>query len=267
MTSHASRPLAIPCVCLLTIASMASSVSGQARDEPSNGIQAEQNLLINLYDHRTSEASDDAIPDWGYAAFIRYNGHTILFDGGTSAVILEHNAKALGLDLTEIDVVVLSHSHGDHTVGISHVLEVNPSVTIYVPFDWGFASFDTTTDRKYRKGHRWQVDDYHTVKETTEIVPGVTLIHTTSSLTGVYWKYPPYEEEPLLFPLVELSLALTTESGDVFLELARLMRDQLGVKRAAGTHCTGEAAIEILKETFGDNYVWGGLGARIEFPE
>jgi 7,8-dihydropterin-6-yl-methyl-4-(beta-D-ribofuranosyl)aminobenzene 5'-phosphate synthase len=246
---------------------MASSVSGQARDEPSNGIQAEQNLLINLYDHRTSEASDDAIPDWGYAAFIRYNGHTILFDGGTSAVILEHNAKALGLDLTEIDVVVLSHSHGDHTVGISHVLEVNPSVTIYVPFDWGFASFDTTTDRKYRKGHRWQVDDYHTVKETTEIVPGVTLIHTTSSLTGVYWKYPPYEEEPLLFPLVELSLALTTESGDVFLELARLMRDQLGVKRAAGTHCTGEAAIEILKETFGDNYVWGGLGARIEFPE
>jgi metal-dependent hydrolase (beta-lactamase superfamily II) len=45
------------------------------------------------------------------------------------------------------------------------------------------------------------------------------------------------------------------------------MRDELGVKRAAATHCTGERAIEIFKEMFCDNYVWGGLGAAIKFPE
>jgi 7,8-dihydropterin-6-yl-methyl-4-(beta-D-ribofuranosyl)aminobenzene 5'-phosphate synthase len=274
-----------------------------------NSIQAGENVLINLYDHMTGEGSGDAIPDWGYSALIRYNGYTILFDGGTSAVILEHNAKALGVDLTEVDIVVLSHSHGDHTGGIDHVVEVNPDVAIYVPSDWGFGSSDEETDRNYRRGYRWQVDDYHTVKETTEIAPGVTLIHTTSPNTGGFSKYPPYEQEPRLYELVELSLALTTESGDVMLivgcshsgvgeiakatgetlsadialvtggfhlgpyspeyvtELAGSMRDELGVKRAAATHCTGEAAIEIFKGMFGDNYVWGGLGAAIKFPE
>jgi 7,8-dihydropterin-6-yl-methyl-4-(beta-D-ribofuranosyl)aminobenzene 5'-phosphate synthase len=273
-----------------------------------SSVEVEENFLINIYDHMANEASGDAIPDWGYSALIRYNGRTILFDGGTSAVILEHNAKTLGVDLTDVDFAVLSHSHGDHTVGIDHLVDVNPDVAIHVPFDRGFALGDEETDRKYHKGYRWQVDDYHSVQQTTEIAPGITLIHTTSPPTGAFSKYPPYEQEPRLYELVELSLALTTESGDVILivgcshsgvgeivkatrealntdialvtggfhlipyspeyitELASSMRDELGVKRVAGTHCTGEEAITIFRETFGD-YVWGGLGARIVFPK
>ena len=284
-------------------ATSCSSADASARD----AAQGEENVLINLYDHVTGPSSGNAISDWGYSAFIRYNGHTILFDGGTSAVILEHNAQVLGVNLAEVDVAVVSHNHGDHTVGIDYLVAVNPSVKIYVPAGSGLGGGGNEADRQYRKGYRWQVDELHAVGAPTEIVPGATLIPTTSPHTGFFSRYPPNEEEARLYPLPELSLALETETGDVFLvvgcshsgvgeivkatrevldkdfamvtggfhlgpysaeytrALARSMRDELGVKRCAATHCTGDQAIAIFREAFGDRYVFGGLGASITF--
>ncbi len=43
---------------------------------------------------------------------------TILFDAGMSGVPILHNADVLGVDLTSVDQVVLSHGHPDHFGGI-----------------------------------------------------------------------------------------------------------------------------------------------------
>jgi len=43
---------------------------------------------------------------------------TILFDAGMSAIPIVHNAHVLGIDLGEVDQVVLSHGHPDHFGGI-----------------------------------------------------------------------------------------------------------------------------------------------------
>jgi 7,8-dihydropterin-6-yl-methyl-4-(beta-D-ribofuranosyl)aminobenzene 5'-phosphate synthase len=48
---------------------------------------------------------------------------TILFDAGMSPIPLVHNAKLLGIDLTEVDQVVLSHGHPDHFGGIYAALD------------------------------------------------------------------------------------------------------------------------------------------------
>jgi 7,8-dihydropterin-6-yl-methyl-4-(beta-D-ribofuranosyl)aminobenzene 5'-phosphate synthase len=48
---------------------------------------------------------------------------TILFDAGMSPIPLVHNAKLLGIDLTQVDQVVLSHGHPDHFGGIYAALE------------------------------------------------------------------------------------------------------------------------------------------------
>ncbi|KWX56742.1 MBL fold metallo-hydrolase [Mycobacterium sp. NAZ190054] len=48
---------------------------------------------------------------------------TILFDAGMSPIPLVHNARLLGIDLTEVDQVVLSHGHPDHFGGIYAALE------------------------------------------------------------------------------------------------------------------------------------------------
>ena len=75
---------------------------------------------------------------WGFSVLVEYGGKRILFDTGGDAEIFEHNVKALGVDLTKLDFVVLSHRHSDHIRGVNYLLRVNPAVKIYTPADpWG----------------------------------------------------------------------------------------------------------------------------------
>ena len=47
------------------------------------------------------------VKDWGYAALVEYGGKRILFDTGNDAGILEHNVGQLGIDLKQLDAVVV----------------------------------------------------------------------------------------------------------------------------------------------------------------
>lgn len=55
--------------------------------------------------------------------YIECEDKKILFDAGYSDVFL-YNAQKLGIDLTNIDMVVLSHGHLDHTWGLSHLVRL-----------------------------------------------------------------------------------------------------------------------------------------------
>ena len=61
------------------------------------------------------------------------------------------NVKAKGVDLTNLDFVVLSHRHSDHMAGLGHVLTANPKVKIYAPRE-GFGIFGSSLPSSfYRK--------------------------------------------------------------------------------------------------------------------
>ncbi len=44
--------------------------------------------------------------------------HTVLFDGGPTALAVEYNAPRLGIDMGMVEAVVLSHGHIDHAGGL-----------------------------------------------------------------------------------------------------------------------------------------------------
>src|SRR5882757_6760455 len=95
-------------------------------------VAAESKITI-LYD----AFGDDAAmkKDWGFSALVEIAGKRILFDTGNDRDIFAENVKASGVDLTNLDFVVLSHRHSDHMAGLSHVLSVNPKVKIFAPQD------------------------------------------------------------------------------------------------------------------------------------
>jgi len=59
--------------------------------------------------------------EWGLGILVETDELKILFDTGQS-ISASHNADILGIDLSQIDKIVLSHGHFDHTGGLRHVL-------------------------------------------------------------------------------------------------------------------------------------------------
>ncbi len=63
---------------------------------------------------------------WGLSLLIRTyvadERRTVLFDAGPDGDTVRANARKLGLDLTELDAVALSHGHWDHAGGLKAAL-------------------------------------------------------------------------------------------------------------------------------------------------
>ncbi len=57
------------------------------------------------------------LAEWGLSLYLEVGEVRILFDSGHKGTFSQ-NAKALGVDLDEVDFVVLSHHHWDHTGGL-----------------------------------------------------------------------------------------------------------------------------------------------------
>ena len=74
---------------------------------------------------------DDGLSvEHGFSLWIETAYTRILFDTGQGPA-LPGNACALECDLSQADILVLSHGHYDHTGGVPHVLNVNPGIQVY----------------------------------------------------------------------------------------------------------------------------------------
>jgi 7,8-dihydropterin-6-yl-methyl-4-(beta-D-ribofuranosyl)aminobenzene 5'-phosphate synthase len=61
------------------------------------------------------------LAEWGLSILVETENTSVLLDTGNS-VSVAHNADALGINLSKIDRIVLSHGHYDHTGGLRQVL-------------------------------------------------------------------------------------------------------------------------------------------------
>lgn len=66
----------------------------------------------------------------GLSFLIRVSGRKLLFDTGQSDLLL-HNAEKMGLALADLEVIVFSHGHYDHTGGIEAVCLVAPQARVF----------------------------------------------------------------------------------------------------------------------------------------
>jgi 7,8-dihydropterin-6-yl-methyl-4-(beta-D-ribofuranosyl)aminobenzene 5'-phosphate synthase len=62
--------------------------------------------------------AEQGIGEWGFAALVEADGRRTLFDTGARPRTVLENARELGIDLGQVDEVVLSHNHSDHTGGL-----------------------------------------------------------------------------------------------------------------------------------------------------
>lgn len=67
----------------------------------------------------------------GLSLFVELKDHTLLFDSGQTELFAA-NAEILGVDLSKVDIAVLSHGHYDHGGGWKRFMELNDHAPIYV---------------------------------------------------------------------------------------------------------------------------------------
>lgn len=70
-----------------------------------------------------------------FSLYIEHQNAKILFDVGKSDLFYQ-NALSLGIDLSTIDKVVLSHPHYDHVGGLMYFLQRNSQAKIYLNNDF-----------------------------------------------------------------------------------------------------------------------------------
>lgn len=86
--------------------------------------------IINLVEN--TEGASGCGSEHGLSFYIETEHHKLLADTGASDLLLK-NAEKLGIDLTKVDTVILSHGHYDHGGGILPFAEINPAAKIYIP--------------------------------------------------------------------------------------------------------------------------------------
>ena len=69
------------------------------------------------------------LAEWGLSILVEVDGARILMDTGLSFSAV-HNAQLMGIDLSTIDCIVLSHGHADHTGGLREVLKIKGEVEV-----------------------------------------------------------------------------------------------------------------------------------------
>ena len=152
--------------------------------------------------------------------------------------------------------------------------------------------FDGKPPETLRFGSPWPQANFTWITETTEVAPGFHLILLKGSW-GVDLDVMEISlaidtpdgivlvvgcSHPTIEKVVEAAKALSDKpihlvfggthllpaKSDEISRIATALRDQWQVEWIAPVHCTGEQAFAILKRTFGDRYLYAGLGTTLE---
>jgi 7,8-dihydropterin-6-yl-methyl-4-(beta-D-ribofuranosyl)aminobenzene 5'-phosphate synthase len=189
----------------------------------------------------------------------------------------------------------MTHMRPPHRKRISacsvlHCRELSTKRNEALPADMRY--FDGKPPETLRFGSAWPEGKFTWVAENTEIAPGFHLI----ILLGLWGADLEVKEISLAFdtpdgivlvvgcghPKIEAiveatksalnrpihlvigGLHLLPASNKEIMRIATALRDTWDVRFIAPDHCTGERGFAMLKEVFGDRYVYAGLGTTLQ---
>jgi 7,8-dihydropterin-6-yl-methyl-4-(beta-D-ribofuranosyl)aminobenzene 5'-phosphate synthase len=251
-------------------------VTEKPRSTIIEGLEFLGNLKLTIvYDN--NPYNPDLTEAWGFACHVDTVGSKILFDTGGDSRILLDNMKTLGMDVDELQVVVLSHIHADHVSGLAGMLSRNRHVDVYVPASfpqefklrvesYGCGLVEVKEPLKIRNGAITTGELGSEIKEQSLIINserGLVVV------TGC--------AHPGIVKIIEKAAQLTDRNiylvvggfhlgGSAEHEIRSVVERFrcLGVEKVAPCHCSGDLARRIFRDYFKQDYVEAGVGRIIK---
>mgnify|MGYP001827394388 FL=1 len=194
-----------------------------------------------LVENNRLEDREDLVPEFGLSMLVETGETKVLFDMGTTSAYAS-NAVKLGVEISEIDVAVVSHHHFDHGGGLGHFLENNQKATVFLregPREqrWfkAFAVLKRPIGLDLGVLERFE-DRVEFVDRGCEIAPGVFL------LTEIESDYPRPRGNRRLF--VEADGALKADPFDH--ELMMVVREDDGMVVFTGCSHSGVLNLSLI---------------------
>lgn len=246
----------------------------QESEEQTMTPTTEHSLTITIvYDNNAY--APELTTAWGFAAVVAYDSHTLLFDTGGQGAILLRNMNALGINPLAIEHVVLSHAHNDHTGGLQQLLATGarPVVHLLPSFADNFKQQVAAQTKAVETAPGLQMTEgVFVTGEIAEAVPEQALVLATGRglviITGcahpgvdrIVARAQELSDRPIYLVLGGFHLG-SANAG----EITRILRTlrQMGVQKVAPCHCTGERAIAMFAEEYGEDFIQAGVGRRI----
>jgi 7,8-dihydropterin-6-yl-methyl-4-(beta-D-ribofuranosyl)aminobenzene 5'-phosphate synthase len=247
-----------------------------------NAANANKKAVKVLMIYNNVGAHEGYINDWGLSVWIETDDDAVLFDTGADSTILLKNIKSSGIDLNKLSKIIISHKHEDHTNGISAVLEQTKyKPEVLVP-DFDLINFKIEDPKA----------NYIGIKDPVQINK---YIWTTGELEGTFKNEKIYEQSLIivhddsiiiltgcshsgiaeivkkakqLFPDKQISIVaggfhLYEHSEEQINEISSKLTE-LNVVGIAPSHCSGDNAINLFKEKWGDRFIEFNIGDNLK---
>lgn len=88
-------------------------------------------IITLIEDGQCENAPQKLLSEHGLSFYIEYQGKRFLLDGGQSEAFSK-NAASLSVDLSQVEIAVLSHGHYDHSGGMDWFLRNNKKAQLYL---------------------------------------------------------------------------------------------------------------------------------------
>jgi len=216
---------------------------------------------------------------WGVSFLV--NGE-ILFDTGEKGSWLLGNMEKLGVEISKIRSVIVSHQHWDHTGGLWDLLEKRRGVRVYVCPDFS-REFkkkikDLGADIVENKGFFCVDKDIFVTGQIRGSYKGAYIaeqalvLKAKNGLTVMTGCSHPgvdkvlevvkekFSHDKLYFVFGGFHL-MDKDRREIKIVVERLK--ELGVEKVGPTHCTGYEAQQIFKDAYGDSFIF--IKAGMEF--
>lgn len=249
------------------------TMDGEQEKRIAKGAPPEVTLTIVFDNYKFNR---DLKTGWGFSCHARVGGKQVLFDTGADSLTLMGNMFHLKINPDEIDYVVLSHPHKDHTGGLTEFIKHHNKVRVFLP-----KSFPTPIRERVRAcgaecidvGKPIRIDERISTGELKGMVTEQSLIINTAKgvvvVTGcahpgilnVLKKVKEITGRDIYMAVGGFHLK---EKDDKTLKLIALELRELGVKKVTPCHCSGDRCRKFFKLEFGTGCINIGVGSVVQ---
>jgi 7,8-dihydropterin-6-yl-methyl-4-(beta-D-ribofuranosyl)aminobenzene 5'-phosphate synthase len=213
---------------------------------------------------------------WGFSAYIEFDNKKILFDTGGKGSKFLHNINGLNIDLTKLSFIFLSHNHWDHVGGFDDTAEMFSNKKVFIPEDYSIKKHEKKNINFIKKNSFSKIaKNTYTTRQLGRGIKEQSLVLDTEKgliiITGC--AHPGVEnivEEVRKninkdIYLVTGGFHLKESSKNHILNVINKLKNN-GVINISPSHCTGDKAIELIKENWkSENFIKLYLGDKFNF--